>query len=59
VKAAIRRCTGTGRSGRTETHAPKDLEAKLFCKGKGQTGKLNYMGHVLMDHREGLIVDVW
>jgi transposase len=42
-----------------ETHeAPKDPEAKLFCKGKGQTAKLNYMGHVLMDHREGLIVDV-
>jgi transposase len=42
-----------------ETHvAPKDPEAKLFCKGKGQTTKLSYMGHVLMDHREGLIVDV-
>jgi transposase len=42
-----------------DTHeAPKDPEAKLFCKGKGQTAKLNYMGHVLMDHREGLIVDV-
>jgi transposase len=42
-----------------ETHAsPKDPEAKLFCKGKGQTAKLNYMGHVLMEHRHGLIVDV-
>jgi transposase len=42
-----------------ETHvAPKDPEAKLFCKGKGQTAKLSYMGHVLMDHRHGLIVDV-
>jgi IS5 family transposase len=42
-----------------ETHvAPQDPEAKLFCKGKGQTAKLSYMGHVLMDHREGLIVDV-
>jgi transposase len=42
-----------------DTHeAPKDPEAKLFCKGKGQTAKLNYMGHVLMDHREGLVVDV-
>lgn len=42
-----------------ETHvAPKDPEAKLYCKGKGQTAKLSYMGHVLMDHREGLIVDI-
>lgn len=42
-----------------ETHvAPQDPEAKLYCKGKGQTAKLSYMGHVLMDHREGLIVDV-
>jgi transposase len=42
-----------------ETHvAPKDPEAKLFCKGKGQAAKLCYMGHTLMDHRYGLIVDV-
>ncbi len=42
-----------------ETHvAPKDPEAKLFCKGRGQAAKLCYMGHTLMDHRHGLIVDV-
>jgi transposase len=42
-----------------ETHvAPRDPEAKLFCKGKGQAAKLCYMGHTLMDHRHGLIVDV-
>ncbi len=42
-----------------QTHAsPKDPEAKLFCKGKGQAAKLNYMGHALMEHRNGLIVDV-
>jgi len=42
-----------------ETHvSPKDPEAKLYCKGRGQTAKLNYMGHVLMDHRHGLVVDV-
>lgn len=42
-----------------ETHAsPQDPEAKLFCKGKGQAAKLSYMGHALMDHRHGLIVDV-
>ena len=42
-----------------ETHvAPKDPEAKLFRKGNGQAAKLCYMGHTLMDHRHGLIVDV-
>lgn len=42
-----------------ETHeSPQDPEARLFRKGDGQAAKLNYMGHVLMDHREGLIVDV-
>ncbi|HEX6507553.1 MAG TPA: IS5 family transposase [Chloroflexota bacterium] len=42
-----------------ETHvSPKDPDAQLFCKGKGQAAKLCYMGHTLMDHRHGLIVDV-
>jgi transposase len=42
-----------------ETHvSPEDPEAKLFRKSKGQAAKLNYMGHVLMEHRHGLIVDV-
>ena len=42
-----------------ETHeSPKDPEAKLFRKADGQAAKLNYMGHVLMEHRHGLIVDV-
>ena len=41
-----------------ETHvSPRDPEAKLFRKGK-QGAKLYYMGHKLMDHRNGLIVDV-
>ena len=42
-----------------ETHvSPSDPEAILARKGKGQAAKLNYMGHVLMDHRHGLPVDV-
>ena len=42
-----------------ETHvSPTDPEAKLYRKGKGQPAKLYYMGHVLMDHRHGLPVDV-
>lgn len=42
-----------------DTHvSPTDPEAKLFRKGQNQGAKLYYMGHVLMDHREGLVVDV-
>jgi transposase len=42
-----------------ETHvSPTDPEAKLYRKGQGQPAKLYYMGHVLMDHRHGLPVDV-
>ena len=42
-----------------ETHvSPTDPESKLFRKGQNQGAKLYYMGHVLMDHREGLAVDV-
>jgi len=42
-----------------ETHvSPSDPEALLARKSKGQAAKLSYMGHVLMDHRHGLPVDV-
>ena len=42
-----------------ETHvSPSDPQAKLFRKADNQAAKLYYMGHVLMDHREGLAVDV-
>src|SRR5579862_6003904 len=42
-----------------ETHvAPHEPQAKLFKKSKGQAAKLCYMGHVLMEHRQGLPVDV-
>jgi len=41
-----------------ETHASKtDPEAKLYRKGHGQEAKLGYLGHVLMENRNGLIVD--
>lgn len=33
-----------------------DPEAKLYRKSKGQTAKLSYMGHVLMENRNGLAV---
>jgi transposase len=41
-----------------ETHESKtDPEARLYRKGNGQEAKLGYLGHVLMENRNGLIVD--
>jgi transposase len=41
------------------THASTtDPEAKLAKKGKGKEAKLSYTGHVLMENRNGLAVDV-
>jgi transposase len=42
-----------------ESHvSPQDPEAKLYRKADGQPTKLCYLGHVLMEHRNGLVVDV-
>lgn len=41
------------------THASTtDPDARLFRKGRGQEAKLAYMGHLLTENRNGLIVDV-
>ena len=41
-----------------ETHASTtDPDARLFRKGDGQSSRLAYMGHVLMENRSGLVVD--
>ncbi len=32
-------------------------EAKLYRKAHGQEAKLGYLGHVLMENRNGMIVD--
>ncbi len=41
------------------THASTtDPEAQLAKKGKGKEAKLSYTGHVLMENRNGLAVDV-
>lgn len=44
-----------GQQRRNDTHAStSDPDAKLFCKGR--TGaQLSYQGHVLMEHRSGLV----
>ena len=40
-----------------DTHASTtDPDAKLFRKGNGQPAKLCYMGHALMENRNGLVV---
>ncbi|MBL8697929.1 MAG: IS5 family transposase [Alphaproteobacteria bacterium] len=41
-----------------ETHASTtDPDARLYRKGDGQSSRLAYMGHVLMENRSGLAVD--
>src|SRR5260370_27756741 len=40
-----------------ETHeSTTDSEAKLYRKGHGQPAKLCYMGHALMENRNGLVI---
>ncbi len=40
------------------THASvTDADARLFRKGKGQSSRLCFMGHLLMENRNALIVD--
>jgi transposase len=59
---------GPGRNGERDFHGEKrsnathasttDPDARLIRKGSGQPAKLAYMGHVLMENRNGLAVDV-
>lgn len=42
-----------------ETHGSKtDPDARLMRKGNGQPAKLSYMGHALVENRNGLLVDL-
>ncbi len=46
-----------GPNRRNETHESKtDSQARLFRKGLGKEAKLSYMGHTVMENRNGLIV---
>ena len=48
-----------GEKRRNETHGSRtDPEALLARKGPGKEAKLSYTGHVLMENRNGLVVDV-
>lgn len=46
-----------GQRRRNDTHRSKtDPEAKLYRKGGGQEARLSYLGHVLVENRNGVIV---
>ncbi|MGH9477571.1 MAG: IS5 family transposase [Terriglobales bacterium] len=45
-----------GQQRRNDTHASRtDPQARLYRKGNGQEAKLAYLGHVLVENRNGLI----
>jgi IS5 family transposase len=47
-----------GEARKNDTHASTtDPDARLYRKSAGQGAKLCYMGHLLMENRNGLIVD--
>lgn len=47
-----------GQKRKNDTHVSKtDPDARLYRKGSGKEAKLCYMGHVLMENRNGLAVD--
>ena len=47
-----------GQKRSNETHAStSDPDAKLYRKGNGQESRLCFMGHLLMENRNGLVVD--
>jgi len=48
-----------GEKRRNETHESKtDPESRLARKGKGKEAKLSFAQHVLMENRNGLVVDI-
>src|SRR6266513_5002474 len=49
-----------GEKRRDETHASTtDPDARLYKKSKGSEAKLGYLGHVLMENRNGLLVQTF
>ena len=47
-----------GQKRSNQTHASRtDPEARLYRKGPGKEAKLCFMGHALMENRNGLVVD--
>jgi hypothetical protein len=57
ARAATASGTFHGEPRRNDTHASTtDPEARLFRKGLGKEARLCFMGHALMENRNGLIV---
>jgi len=49
-----------GEQRKNQTHeSTTDPEARLFKKSKGSEAKLGYLGHVLMENRNGLLVQTF
>ncbi len=47
-----------GQRRRNDTHqSTTDPDARLYKKAMGREARLGYLGHVLMEHRSGLVVD--
>jgi hypothetical protein len=47
-----------GQKRSNETHASvTDPDGRLYRKGEGKEAKLCYMGHALMENRNGLVVE--
>ena len=47
-----------GKRLKNDTHgSTTDPESRLYRKGKGKEAKLSYMGHTLMENRNGLVLD--
>jgi transposase len=47
-----------GQRRKNDTHeSTTDPDARLYRKGAGKEAKLSYMGHVVMENRNGLVVD--
>ena len=44
------------RRSNTTHHSTTDPDARLYKKARGREARLGYLGHVLMEHRSGLIV---
>jgi len=49
----------SGKKRSNETHQSRtDPEARLFRKGRGKEARLTFMGHALMENRNGLMRDI-
>ena len=56
-QAAIRREISWERRRNDMHQSTTDPDARLYQKAQGREAQLGYLGHVLMEHRSGLIVD--